>query len=80
MCRRTEEELRREQQELRNEALRVYDYNRQWLSERDSFNAALCRVRISETTLRRAIREREELGGMGAGKTPRKNNLKSVGK
>lgn len=73
MCRRTEEELRREQQELRNEALRVYDYNRQWLSERDSFNAVLCRVRISESTLRRAIREREELGGTGAGKTPRKN-------
>lgn len=80
MCRRTEEELRREQQEIRNEALRVYDYNRRWLSERDSFNAALCRVRISETTLRRAIREREELGGMGAGKTPRKINLKSVSK
>lgn len=73
MCRRTEEEFRREQQELRNEALRVYDYNRQWLSERDSINAALCRVHISETTLRRAIRGREELGGTGAGKTPRTN-------
>lgn len=75
MCRRTEEELRREQRELRNEALRVYDYNRQWLSERDSFNAVLCRVRISETTLRRAIREREELGGTGASKTPRKKEI-----
>lgn len=76
MCRRTEEELRNEQQELRNEALRVYDYNRRWLSERDSFNAVLCRVRISESTLRRAIRDREELGDMGASKTPQKRNRK----
>lgn len=53
MCRRTEEERRREQQELRNEALRVYDYNRQWLTHNDSVNASMHRTSVPRSILKR---------------------------
>lgn len=46
-------ETEEERQARYDEAVRIYEYNRQWLTHNDSVNASMCRTSVPRSILKR---------------------------
>lgn len=46
-------ETEEERQARYDEAVRIYEYNRQWLSHSDSVNASMCRTSVPRDVIKR---------------------------
>lgn len=46
-------ETEEERQARYDEAVRIYEYNRQWLTHNDSVNASMCRTSVPRSIIKR---------------------------